>query len=284
MRFSERMGLKPVREALQIGTMDRQLRVRLWNAFEAFLDEHCRDSPQRYLARHYALRPIWDELLHWPVHERPANFVSVRDEFANWFFAAKWHEVYDLLEFVVRHAQAHLHADLQGGWNAALAGEGSGYRFVGGMLVPIANDTELGAVEEALGASQDPGLAGVQEHVVRALTLMSDREEPDYRNSIKESISAVEGMARMISGEAKATLGQALKAVEEKVGLHAALKNGFSAIYGYTSDEGGIRHALMDEEKCDFDDAKYMVVACSAFVNYLIGKAAKAGLELKPPS
>ena len=47
-------------------------------------------------------------------------------------------------------------------------------------------------------------------------------------------------------------------------GLHAALKNGFSSIYGYTSDEGGIRHAMIDDNPCDFDDAKYMLVSCSA--------------------
>jgi HPt (histidine-containing phosphotransfer) domain-containing protein len=64
----------------------------------------------------------------------------------------------------------------------------------------------------------------------------------------------------------------------EVLGIHHALKKGFSLIYGYTSDEGGIRHAMIGENKCDFDDAKYMLVSCSAFLNYLAGKASKAGL------
>jgi len=56
--------------------------------------------------------------------------------------------------------------------------------------------------------------------------------------------------------------------------LHNALKTGFSAIYGYTSDAEGIRHALLDKSDLKFDDAKFMLVACTAFVNYLIGKTA----------
>jgi hypothetical protein len=48
-------------------------------------------------------------------------------------------------------------------------------------------------------------------------------------------------------------------------------------MYGYTSDAEGIRHALMDEPTLESEDAKFMLVSCSAFVNYLRSKAARAG-------
>ncbi|MEH2627060.1 hypothetical protein V1292_005115 [Bradyrhizobium sp. AZCC 1719] len=62
--------------------------------------------------------------------------------------------------------------------------------------------------------------------------------------------------------------------------MHPALKRGFSAIYGYTSDEGGIRHALLDSGEAAVDevDAIFFIGACSSFVSYLIGKARVAGL------
>ena len=63
--------------------------------------------------------------------------------------------------------------------------------------------------------------------------------------------------------------------------LHPALEKSFKQLYGYTSDSDGIRHALMDIYNCDFEDAKYMIVSSSAFVNYLIVKADKACLKLK---
>jgi hypothetical protein len=70
---------------------------------------------------------------------------------------------------------------------------------------------------------------------------------PDYRNCVKESISAVESAARQIAGEG-AKLADALAALERKgVTLHPALKKGFLRLYGYTSDDDGIRHAILDE-------------------------------------
>ena len=95
-----------------------------------------------------------------------------------------------------------------------------------------------------------------------------------YRNSIKESISAVESACNITTGS-KATLGQALKALDDKTKVHPALRNAFSSLYGYTSDADGIRHGLLEEANLDFADAKFMLVVCSAFTNYLRSKASK---------
>ncbi|MFP6582880.1 MAG: hypothetical protein VCD00_10035 [Candidatus Hydrogenedentota bacterium] len=75
-----------------------------------------------------------------------------------------------------------------------------------------------------------------------------------------------------VTGEEKGTLGQLLKKLEEDIDLHPALKEAFSSLYGYTSDEGGIRHSATDGKVIDFDDAKFMLVTCTAFVNYVRGK------------
>jgi hypothetical protein len=66
--------------------------------------------------------------------------------------------------------------------------------------------------------------------------------------------------------------------LSKKTELHGALKSAFNKLYGYTSDEDGIRHAILEEKEVGFDEAKYMIVACSAFVNFLISKAAATGL------
>lgn len=78
------------------------------------------------------------------------------------------------------------------------------------------------------------------------------------------------------------TLGKALKEIESNtnVELHSSLKKSFDQLYGYTSNSDGIRHALLEEDNLDFDDAKFMLVSCSAFINYLKSKAAKANINL----
>lgn len=106
----------------------------------------------------------------------------------------------------------------------------------------------------------------------KALNLYSDRFSPDYENSIKESISAVESMCCIITGETgkSATLGATLKKLEKhNIYIHEAMKSAFEKLYGYTSDENGIRHGGIDFKGATSDDARYMLVSCSAFINYL---------------
>ncbi|HAH4962918.1 TPA: hypothetical protein HH430_004721, partial [Escherichia coli] len=88
-----------------------------------------------------------------------------------------------------------------------------------------------------------------------------------------ESISAIESLCRKITGNDKGTLGACLKAIEEKGYIHSAMKGAFSQLYGYTSDQGGIRHALTEEDvNPTLAEAKFMLVTCSAFSNYLLSK------------
>jgi len=68
--------------------------------------------------------------------------------------------------------------------------------------------------------------------------------------------------------------------LQGELGLHGALKSALLSLYGYTSDENGIRHAMLDEPDLEFAEAKFMLVACSAFANYIVGKAADGKLKI----
>lgn len=161
--------------------------------------------------------------------------------------------------------------------NGVLESDLSTYRFVRRRITQITSEEEISEIDEALETPIKP----VRTHLENALKLFSDRKSPGYRNSIKESISAVEAICRLITKNKKATLGQALKEVENKVGMHGALKSAFSSLYGYTSSAEGIRHALLDEKaSLSSEDAKFMLVSCSAFINYLVSKVEKAKIEL----
>ena len=90
------------------------------------------------------------------------------------------------------------------------------------------------------------------------------------RDQVATKSGAVESLAKHIPGDTLATLGAILKAMEHKHQLHRALKSAFSAVYGYTNDAEGIRHGLIDEPNLTNAEARFMLVACSAFVNYAI--------------
>ncbi len=87
--------------------------------------------------------------------------------------------------------------------------ENYAYRIINNEITAITSEQEIQSIEDALENTNQ--YSGVQQHLNQALKLMSDRQNPDYRNSIKESISAVESICKIVTNEDKATLGKALK-------------------------------------------------------------------------
>ncbi len=279
MFFSQRIGQKGVRTQLQTESIDKILRTRLWNAiytdFVTVMDaqyalNYGMGIPVKFVI--FAER-FWCDILQYPIDTLPHSYDTFKSYLRSWVFDRRWFEVYDLLETLIKVKSPLNKNRFINEVNQVLEEEKSGYRIIGKEVVPIVNDKELSEVESALKISENLRLEGVNLHLRSALDKLSDRKNPDYRNSIKESISAVESLARIITKNPKATLGSALDKMPD---LHQALRQGISNIYGYASDEGGIRHALTETSKTDFEDAKYLFVMCSALINYLICKILKS--------
>jgi AbiJ N-terminal domain 4 len=219
------------------------------------------------------LQKTWHDYFKKPIDTIDSSWRSVHSEIRKYFFSCEWNEVYDFIEFVAANAPwTGLHASFRLRCNAILKEELSGFRFVGDDITAITAEEEIAEIEQA-GNWKDR-FAPATEHIRQAVRLLSDRREPDYRNSIKESISAVEAICQIVSDSQKITLADALKKMESRFQSHPAMRDAFSKLYGYTSDADGIRHALLDESSLRFEDAKYMLVTCSAFVNYLVAKSA----------
>ncbi|WP_343503685.1 hypothetical protein [Alloyangia pacifica] len=91
--------------------------------------------------------------------------------------------------------------------------------------------------------------------------------------SVRESINAVEAMARKLVPDSNKLSASLLK-LEQKGYVHKGLKAAFNTLYGYTSDEAGVRHAMVFEDKPNVDevDALFMLGACASFVSYLIAR------------
>jgi hypothetical protein len=199
------------------------------------------------------------------------------------FFECKWYEVYDFIEFTVKEVY-HINSygfspqNFVSACNIALEKELSACRIIDKCVVEITSEEEIDSIDSAIKNTSK--WEGVHVHLRSALSHLSDRKNPDFRNSIKESISAVEALAQVITKNNKATLGSALKLLENKIKLHPALSKSFSKLYGYTSDADGIRHAMLEKDNLTFVDAKYMLVACTGFINYLIGKLSECKVDL----
>lgn len=148
------------------------------------------------------------------------------------------------------------------------------YRIVNNQITEITSEVEIKAIEQALDNSKD----NIKFHLDNALKLYSAKPNGDYNNSIKESISAVEVICREKAKQD--TLGKALNQLEKNgIVIPKLLKLAFEKLYAYTNlPETGIRHALMEEEgkgRPSAEEALFMLVSCSSFVNYLNKKIEK---------
>ncbi len=97
---------------------------------------------------------------------------------------------------------------------------------------------------------------------------------------MKEAISAIEALCKLIAGDEKATLNKALEKIENKQGIHPAWKEALLKLYAYTSDAEGIRHGTFKESNVTYFDAQFMLVVCTAFINYMRIKAEENGLKI----
>lgn len=282
--FSQRKGIKPVKSVVQVDSMDKELRNSLWNALSIYYWDKMENCGHLSSCEdiNFLFKLLWYSYLKKPLDTLDDYWQRTYGEIREYFFQCPWNEVYDFIEFIANmykdeYNSTSVNKKFMDFCNSIFKRELSAYRFINGKIAQITSEEEITEIEEALESTKTQKSA--PHHLKRALDLLADRKSPDYRNSIKESISAVEAICNLIAKNSKATLGQALKEIEKKVELHPALKKAFDCLYGYTSDAEGIRHALLDEPNLDFEDAKFMLVSCSGFINYLVAKASKAGIK-----
>lgn len=285
MRFSERFDHKESKIEIQKDDIDIDLKNSLWNClklgiFDKFDDRSNYITPPGYDLKENLADRLWLNYFKEPIDNRPDSVIQLVGWLKNWFYNnCEWYDIYDFIEFIIANHSDPVHVEaFVEKTNLVLKRELSGYRIVSSVITPITSESDLAEIKKA---SENP-IKEVGNHFTRALELLSDRKNPDYRNSIKESISAVETMCKRIAGNDKATLGDALSKIQKdgKVQIHKALHSAYGNLYGYTNDADGIRHSLMDETNLDIEDALFMLTSCSAFVNYLVEKVAKSGLKI----
>ena len=189
---------------------------------------------------------------------------------------AEYNEVLDILWYINSWINENYYSYndfFSESFNSLFETEYVGYRFVDGKIVAITDRCEIDEIEQACNVPYN----GCKAHIEKAVGFLADRERKDYKNCIKESISAVESICCIIADKKNATLGEALKILESKCNLKGQLKSAFEKLYAYTNnDKGGIRHAEgLFVSDVSFEEAKFMLVSCSAFVNYLIAEYGK---------
>jgi hypothetical protein len=269
--FSERIGVIQPKSIAQVSSMDADLRNGLWSVLHI---SYLSDLRQLHLSSESEslCTELWLDHFKLPIDEMPSSGFARYDFFKKRYTGAPWNSAYDFIEFIAGSDTASSRPPKVWAFcescNMILTRELSGFRFVGYTLVQVTDPIEIQALADALRLKGP--FDGARHHFETALSRLADRDDPDYSNSIKESISGVESACSEIAGLTKADLSAALREFEAKSMIHPALRKAFESLYGFTSQPDGIRHALLSGgQPPDFDTAKFMLIACVAFVNYL---------------
>ena len=281
MTFSERMKIVDPRTMIQTESLDEETRNAIWNVISPFF--------KKYSSQCSVYNDVWTELYH----KTSDTYPTIRgcfDEAESFYqcyrmsiLKGAWNQCFDLVEFLVGgpclakwneqiiRERGPVRCYVLGGeaFNKVFEKFLVGYRFVGALITPITSPTEGDSIADAVSNSA----ASVGEQLQKAMRFFSDRKHPDYAKSVDCSISAVESQCRILLNDPSPTLGKALKKLEDEgIVIHGSLKAAFEKLYGFTSDADGIRHAGLKPSDVDQDLAKFMLVSCSAFVNYLRAK------------
>ena len=278
--FAERFGYRPASVELAETDMPSSLKSGLWDIlsvhyFAKIHDKHSSWGGAYSSGFKKLTGSIWFQFYREPMDARPDYAGDALKLIRSRFFSANFYQVYQFVEFIVSQptASGTSSKGVHEGINFVLEREKAAFRLLDGLLIKLNNEHELSEISEAIGSAHEP----IGEHVRLAAKHYSSLENPDFRNSIKESISAVEAAVSFVVGKKTHGISKPLKTIADKYEIHPSLRDGFGKIYAWTSDDSGIRHRLLEKSNLTQDDARFMLIACSAFANYLTALKVRYG-------
>ena len=272
--FSERKGIKHFSDMVQINDLNERTRNKIYSLIsESFnnLDMDLKKEFVKYLYKElfskterdipmyigrYDYEKVFDTIYIIITKYNYIDIFTFIEGIINFF------EILDDVTYNVRYNMYSYKDEFENSISNIFQEENVNYRIINNKITDIVDKQQINSIEETLNNPYKE----VSRHYSKAIEQLYSLR--DFDNSIKESISSVEAMCQILTKKNKATLGDTLKLLKGKI--HPAMESAFEKLYGYTSDANGIRHANgLGEGNSTFEEAKYMLISCSAFVNYL---------------
>lgn len=274
--FSQRTGIDPIPPQLKLGEISIDLRRLLYLA----LYREIRRASRRGNSGPY-FNDEWYELaldLHVRLFRQGAEKFSRRcfeteEAIRGIIYKQSIGPVFNLVEFIIRHH--HCGSSAIRAVADAFVESRSAYRVIDKQIAGIGTEEQAAAFQRAVAEAEAKNASGARKHLIEGGVALRNG---DWAGSVRESIHAVEAIAvRLAPGTD--TLGDALKVIDKQGHLHGGLKAAFGSLYGYASDEKGVRHAkVFDQAEAQVDeaDALFMLGACASFVSYLLARGGAA--------
>jgi hypothetical protein len=225
------------------------------------------DSLRRIVCR--VLRVIPNETRNYRDHQ-------IRAELRELMNTCPWFRVYDIIEAL--HASLAKSDDHSGEQKAVVFAneineffieKGIGWQLVNSQIVTRGTEAFETMVTEATSALETSQRPTAATHLHHALQDLSRRPEADLPGAAYHAMGSLECVARDLTGDPKATLGEILK--RHPGLLPKPLDTALSQVWGYASNEA--RHVLEGRD-ISRDEAELLVGLSATVSTYLLRKPA----------
>ncbi len=205
----------------------------------------------------------------------------------------EWDKVYDFCERLYSHlatsvgyewdneyqettskaeAQAYIADELQ----RIFTEESLAFEFSSGKVNRRGRKHTVEVTTRAQVVLGDPKLGSARRHYEKAMSFFRHPAKPDYENSVKEAVCAVEAAGKALFPSAKAaTLGDLAKwlATTSEVSMPRALVQTISGTYGYRSGGNGVGHGGSSGGAATAEVTEYVLAVCASQIIYFVDLA-----------
>ncbi len=295
MKFSERNNLEKTKD-VQRNSLDERTRIRLYNilsdelttsatkyrdltSYERLKHEFMPDDvPEKIgytvpftLALVTKYEKLYTEILDYLGRiSKPVKITEFLDYVKTEIMDNEWFKIFDLFEFIIEKSRSTTLPDKM---NEILKKGNSIYRFSTELMgfTNIENEADKQNIDEVLKITKGR-FEGSHAAMKKALHFFSDRNNPDFHNAIKESISAVESLVKAITGSTEKNLEKQLGKISDNYSLQSDIKTIILRLWGYRSNVNGIGHAINGDlpENISRAETLFIISSCSAIISYLV--------------
>ena len=219
MSFSERYGYRQLPEPMKLEELSEELRVDLWNAIDEWLDAQERGTPaMEYCfvneSRNF-VRRVMGSYRGRPRDEVSTVVTTVKSDFREVVLSHEFNRVLDFIEILIN--DQHIHHIRKVEVAQIFERHSAPYWLYQNkasfQFFPRSNPAQGEASAKSIETLHQQGMLGATEHLRKASENIRSHK---WGDSIRESIHAVESVARQIDPKAQNSLGAALKSLQKQ--------------------------------------------------------------------
>lgn len=227
------------------------------------------------------------------VNSKVASLNQARRDAEDALVGLTWDKTYDFCErlysyvarevgyhyndqYDVRTSKAEVQAFIHNELQRLFFEEELAFEFSDGIVRRRGRKHTVDATTRAQLVMGDARLANARRHYDKALQFFRNPAKPDYENSVKESVCAVEAAGKELFPAAKAaTLGDLVKwfSSAKEVSVPKALAQTITGIYAYRSGGDGVGHGGTGGGVATAEVAEYVLAVCASQIIYLVDVA-----------